>query len=294
MRSSRPVCFLPLVLLCFAPVASQAQMRRSSSVEPPLRVHDQNQSFENAAAEVFLPPSENGIREVIANKYRKRYQEWKTEFLSTEIGRAQWDAYAHNTQFVLTIVISDENSHGGGTSQYKWDDSGRLIAATVVLGSKIYEGYPNPIYYPVMSALAPGNSSYDFSGSILAATKIAHEFGHLNRMAKTRGSVYQLQSQLVPVYNSILLSNGRNTRDPRLLELSQKMGGTPVEIWEDREYWGEVNAMLFLRDRLETRGSQCSIFNKIREFVKLYARPYEQRFAEVAESGPPAFVCSWQ
>jgi YD repeat-containing protein len=275
------------------PVAIQAQ-RPSSSIEPPLRVPNKIQSFENAAAEVFLAPSENGIREVIASKYKKRYQEWKTEFLSTETGRAQWDAYAHNTQFVLTITISDENSHGGGTSQYKWDESGRLIAATVMLGNKIYEGYPNPIYYPVMSALAPGNSSYDFNGSILAATKIAHEFGHLNRMAKTQASVYQLQSQLVPMYNTILLSNGRNTRDPRLLELSRKMGGTPVEIWEDREYWGEVNAMLFLRDRLETRGYQCSIFNKIREFVRLYAQAYEQRFAEVADSGPTAFGCSWQ
>src|SRR6266480_3696424 len=193
MRNSRSICFLLLVLSCFVPVAIQAQ-RSSSSIEPPLLVHNQNQSFENAAAEVFLPPSENGIREVIAGKYKKRYQEWKTEFLSTEIGRAQWDAYAHNTHFVLTITISDENSHGGGTSQYKWDESGRLIAATVMLGNKIYEGYPNPIYYPVMSALAPGNSSYDFGGSILAATKIAHEFGHLNRMAKTQASVYQLRA----------------------------------------------------------------------------------------------------
>lgn len=294
MRSSRTDCFLPFVLLCLVPVAGQAQLHRNSSAEPPPPVQYRNRSLKNASKGVFLPPSDGGIREVIGNKYKKRYQEWKTEFLSTEIGRAQWDAYAHNPQFVLTIVISNENSHGGGTSQYKWDDSGRLVSATVVLGTKIYEGYPNPIYYPVMSALAPGNSSYDVSGSILAATKIAHEFGHLNRMAKTQASVYQLQSQLVPMYNSILLSNGRNTRDPRLIELSQKMGGTPVELWEDREYWGEVNAMRFLRDRLETRGSQCSIFNKIREFVKLYAQAYEPRFAEVAESGPPAFVCSWQ
>ncbi len=293
MRIYRTVCFLPIVLLCFVPVSSQTQLRRSSSVKaPPL--HSQNQSFENAARELFLPPSSNGIKEVIASKYEKRYQEWKTEFLSTEMGRAEWDAYAHNTKFVLTIVVSDENSHGGGTSQYKWDDTGRLIAATVTLGSKIYEGYPNPIYYPVMSALAPGNSPYDFGGSILAATKIAHEFGHLNRMSLTHAAVYQHQSQLVPLYNTILLSNGRNTHDPRLLDLSQKMGGTPVEIWEDREYWGEVNAMLFLRDRLETRGSQCSIFNKIREFVRLYAQAYEQRFAEVADSGPTAFRCYWQ
>ena len=68
------------------------------------------------------------------------------------------------------------------------------------------------------------------SGSILAATKIAHEFGHLDRMAKTNAAVYRLESQLIPMYNTILLSNGRNVRDPRLIELAQRMGGTTVEL----------------------------------------------------------------
>ena len=294
MRSSRTVCFLPMALLCLLPDTSQAQSARNSSGAPALSVHNQKQSFARAATDIFLPTSEPGIREVIANKYKKRYEEWKAEFVSTEIGRAQWDAYAGSAQFVLTIVISDENSHGAGTSQYKWDQSGRLIAATVTLGNKIYAGYPDPVYYPVMSALAPENSSYGLGGSILAATKIAHEFGHLNRMANTQASIYQLQRQLVPVYNSILLSNGRNPRDPRLLELSLKMGGTPVELWEDREYWGEVNAMRFLRDRLETGGHQCSVFNKIKEYVRLYAQAYEKRFAEVAASGSTPHSCSWQ
>ena len=113
-----------------------------------------------------------------------------------------------------------------------------------------------------MNSLAPGNSSYDGSGSILAATKIAHEFGHVNRMTKTNPEIYRLQTQLIPLYNSILLSNGRNTHDPRLIELAQKMGGTPVEIWEDREYWGEVGAMLFLRDITARQNYQCALFNR--------------------------------
>ena len=322
MRSSRTVCLLPMALLCLLPDTSQAQSARNSSGAPALSVHNQKQSFARAATDTFLPTSEPGIREVIANKYKKRYEEWKAEFVSTEIGRAQWDAYAGSTQFVLTIVISDENSHGEtpangavgvlttpitatfseaanaatvttSTVQLR-DSSNTLIAATVTLGNKIYAGYPDPVYYPVMSALAPENSSYGLGGSILAATKIAHEFGHLNRMANTQASIYQLQRQLVPVYNSILLSNGRNPHDPRLLELSLKMGGTPVELWEDREYWGEVNAMRFLRDRLETGGHQCSVFNKIKEYVRLYAQAYEKRFAEVAASGSTPHSCSWQ
>ncbi|MGH9970920.1 MAG: hypothetical protein ACREBG_24440 [Pyrinomonadaceae bacterium] len=81
-----------------------------------------------------------------------------------------------------------------------------------------------------MNSLTPGNSSYTVSGSVLAATKIAHEFGHVKRMAKVDPEVYRLQSQLVPLYNSILLSNGRNARDPRLIELAEKMGGARRDL----------------------------------------------------------------
>ncbi len=283
MPVSRVIFYLPVVLLCLAPVA---QARRVSTLDPVKK------TYEVSRKERILTATEKGIREVIAEKYKKRYEDWKTEFLSTDFGRAQWDAYEHNSQFLLTITVSGDNSRGGGTSKYKWDEAGHLIEATVTLGSNISKGYPNPVYYPVMSSLAPGNSSYLFSGSILAAAKIAHEFGHLNRMQQTNAAVYRMQSQLIPLYNSILLSNGLNTRDPRLVSLAKQMGGTPVEIWEDREYWGEVNAMLFLRDRIGKERSQCSLFNKIREFVKLYASTYEERFAEVADAR--AGSCNWQ
>ena len=41
------------------------------------------------------------------------------------------------------------------------------------------------------------------------------------------------------------------------MELASQMGGTPVTIWEDREYWGETNAMLYLRDRITENGMRC-------------------------------------
>lgn len=56
--------------------------------------------------------------------------------------------------------------------------------------------------------------------------------------------------RLIPVYNSILLRNGYNIADPRLVALARQMGGTQIQLWEDREYWGEANAMLVLRDRI--------------------------------------------
>ena len=270
------------------------QLGRSALSNQPPSAPNRWSPSDKALNNHSLQPTDRGIREVIAEKYKRRYEEWKTDFLSTEMGRAEWDNYSRNDHFLLTIMVTEENSRGAGTSKYKWSDSGELIAATITLGGRISEGYPNPIYYPVMNSLAPGNSAYPVTGSILAATKIAHEFGHLDRMARTDAVIYRLQSQLIPEYNTILLSNGRNTRDPRLIELAKEMGGTPVEIWEDREYWGEVNAMVFLRDRISKQGYQCSVFNKIKEFVDLYAKAYRERFAEVAESGSGSYRCSWQ
>ena len=237
---------------------------------------------------------DGGIREVIDKKYEKRYQEWKSEFLSTDIGRAQWDMYAHHPRLVLTITISGSNPQGAATGRYKWNDSGELVAATITLGSQVDQGYPSSVYYPVMNALQPFESASLITGTVLAATKIAHEFGHVMKIAGTPESLYHLQAQLGPVYNKIFLSNGYNTKDPRLVELAQKMGGNPVEVWEDREYWGEANAMLFLRDRVAKEKFHCRLFGKIKRAVEEYAKNYEERFAEIAKSQGAIYACSWR
>ena len=101
-----------------------------------------------------------------------------------------------------------------------------------------------------MNALEPFESKQLIGGSVLAATKIAHEFGHVMKISSTSQELYNLQVHLVPTYNKIFLSNGYNVNDPRLVEIAQKIGGNPVQIWEDREYWGEANAMLYLKDRV--------------------------------------------
>lgn len=235
-----------------------------------------------------------GIKESVPDKYRERYKEWKEAFLATEMGRRDWNMFARNPNFTLTLVVSRDNPEGAGTGKYKWDESGRLVAATITLGTRINEGYPNPIYYPVMNSLTPRPSSYVVGENTLAAAKIAHEFGHLTRTAKTDPALYQLQTQLMPAYNKIFLSNGRNANDPRLIELAHQMGGTPVEIWEDREYWGEANAMIFLRDRFTEENLRCPLFSRIRRSVDLYAKSYEVRFQQIAQSTPSRRVCGWQ
>jgi YD repeat-containing protein len=236
---------------------------------------------------------QGGIREEVPAKYMARYQQWKKEFLATETARQQWAAYQSNPNFTLTIVVSRDNPEGGTTSRYQWNDAGQLVAATITLGCRLDAGFPNPVYFPVMNSLVPTETTRKIDGETLAATKMAHEFGHVSRTAKGDAILYQLQGQLMPKYNEIFLSNGRNMNDPRLIDLASRMGGTPVEIWEDREYWGETNAMLYLRDRFADDGFRCLLFSRIKRSVDLYAPSYEARFLTVAQSIPSGRHCAW-
>lgn len=241
----------------------------------------------------LLPGDSGGIREQVPPKYAARYLHWKQEFLATETGRQQWAFYQNNRDFTLTVVISPDNPEGGNTANYKWNEGGKLVAATITLGCRLDLGIPNPVYFPVMNSLLPSETSRNITGETLAATKIAHEFGHVNRTAKGDPVLYQLQVQLMPQYNRIFLSNGRDAGDPRLVELARRMGATPVEIWEDREYWGETNAMLYLRDRFVDDGFRCLLFSRIKRSVDLYARGYEERFLSIAQSTPSGRRCGW-
>jgi YD repeat-containing protein len=277
MRTSRNTFLLVMLslLFCFALQPESRAQRAASTLDG----GGVPESRRVAAGR----PRGGGIVEHIPAKYMERYQGWKNDLLSTETGRRQWEAYDGNARFSLTILVSDDNRHGAGTSKYRWDDAGELVAATITLGSRIDEGYPNPIYYPVMYSLSPLAESFTIDGNVLAAAKIAHELGHVRQAVSTGGALYRLQNQLMLVYNQILLSNGRNTRDQRLLELARRMGGTPVEIWESREYWGEVNVMLYLRERITDQEEQRALFSRVRRTVELYAKDYADRFEQVTQ-----------
>lgn len=234
-----------------------------------------------------------GIQEQIPEKYMARYQQWKSEFLATETGRKQWTSYENNANFTLTVLVSRDNPEGGTTGNYQWNEDGKLVAATITLGCRLDVGVPNPVYFPVMNSLLSTETTRKIDSQTLAAAKIAHEFGHVNRTAKNDPVRYRLQGQLMPQYNQIFLSNGRDAKDPRLTELEREMGGTPVEIWEDREYWGETNAMLYLRDRFAEDAFRCLLFSRIKRSVDLYAPSYEERFLNIAQSVPSGRHCGW-
>ncbi|HJX90351.1 MAG TPA: hypothetical protein VJ372_07640 [Pyrinomonadaceae bacterium] len=289
MRSSQTIYALVTVVIFFAfPLGAAA--KSSNNHAPNAHYPHSNYAFTLEP----VPSASGGIREEIPDAYKKRYQDWKSEFLATDIGQAQWELYSRHPHLVLTITVSKDNEYGAGSGKYKWNASGELIGATVTLGAKLDEGFPSDVYYPVMNALEPYEKKRLISGNVLAATKIAHEFGHVMKIGTIPEPLYHLQLRLAPVYNRIFLSNGHNVDDPRLVDLAHQMGGNPVEIWEDREYWGEANAMLYLRDRVAKESFHCRLFNRIKRSVEEYAKPYEERFTAIAKSEGVIYSCSWR
>jgi len=232
---------------------------------------------------IVLTPRDGGIREVVPGKYRQRYEKWKAEFVSTKHGQRLWDAYANNSEFVLTIAVSGERKHGAGTDDFQWDESGHLVGATITLGAELHNGFPAPIYYPVLNSLSAYSNLPSANGRILAAAKISHEFGHVRQIGESSMAALQTQSRLIPAYISIFRKNGLKTNDARLIDIAKQMGGTPVEIWESREYWSEVNAMLFLYERIINEPFYCGVFGRIKRNLETYAPKYEPRFGSQPE-----------
>jgi hypothetical protein len=222
-----------------------------------------------------------GITENIPNASKLNYEKWKAEFLSTEFGKQMWEKFATNKNLSVNIVMSDAIKQGGQTSDFVWDEQANLKSVTIYIGNKIDKGLPSSIYYPVMSSIDEFKSRKEISGATLAATKLAHEFGHVNQTFEANQAAFQIQNKLMPLYNSIFLKNGYNVADDRLVDLSNQMGGTPIKIWEDREYWGEVSAMTFLLEASKGKPFYCNLVEKISENVAAYAIGYEDRFTKV-------------
>lgn len=231
---------------------------------------------------------EFGIREVVPVELRFRYKKWKDELLSTEFGRRQWERYANNKDFLLKIVVLSSRKFGAGTDDFDWDENGKLISATITLGKNLDKGFPDPVYYPVMNSLATYDGLYEVGGDILASTKIVHEIGHVNFTAEANSILFQRQNRLMASYNSIFLKNGYNTKDERLLALASELGARPIEIWEEREYQSEVDAMRFLLERISKETFFCSVYDRMRKNIFRHTRNYRDRFQSVSDLAPVA------
>lgn len=144
-----------------------------------------------------------------------------------------------------------------------------MTAATITLSPKLDSGYPSSANYPVTASL----QGADVSGIVLAVTKFAHEFGHVNRTAQENATLFQLQNRLIPQYNSIFFSNGRNLNDTGLKALEQLMGGSPIEINLTREYWAEANTTPYLRDCFPGKAMP----NQIKQAIQGYQKAFPGR-----------------
>ena len=259
----------------------------------------------SARAEATL--SGGNVKEFVPARYLKKYLRWKTEYLSTEAGRthaklADLDAArlpdsdvdvrveysALNYKDALAITgrgavvrqwpLVPDMGHGGIVGGYRWDASGKLVAASVVLGGDLEGGYLPPYYYPVTSALTSVGERYRFGGEILAAAKIAHEVGHVNQAAESDAAEFQLQNNLIDLYAKIFKETGYDRTDPRLAEITRRMGGTPSEIKREREYGAEANALLFLEERMRGEQGDRALFRRIRKSIHEYAEGRFQLF----------------
>jgi hypothetical protein len=276
VRSLRHIAFVVTVAMTTALAAMSISARSTTSTY----------RLENDPADIPIrivaTPTDGGIREEIPLKYRERYEKWKSELRATDLGREQWDKYASNKSFILTIVVSG-GQKGAGTDKYLWNDEGQLVGATITLSAALQDGSPPPIYYPVLNSLSTDTTTYSISGPIVAATRLSHELGHVNQTSEASMKLIQQQNNLIVQYNSIFMENGLNSKDTRLLDLATQLKGTPVQIWESREYWSEVNAMLYLSQRISKENFYCFVFRKIRHNLETHAKAYEDRFSKYPE-----------
>jgi hypothetical protein len=213
------------------------------------------------------------LDEIIPSQYRKRYNQWKATFLSTLAGSGLWLRYADSPTFHLTITVSKGQGSGARVVGYQWKN-GKLVAATIILGHQLDRGYPSPDRYPVLGSLELFRN--DPQPDILAAAKIAHEFGHINLAASADPATFQLQNELAPVYVSHFMSNGRSVYDPRLIELATRMGGTPDLIGTQRELGAETWALRYLLEKLATKRRR-KLLKLVRRYLEdnpaLYSLP---------------------
>src|SRR5258707_7185231 len=138
MRSLRIASFLSVLAVfgCLAapgrlaapPVSGPTDPSRAES--PTLRstpslitAYHGYENFDTIIEESSAGDQGGGIKENVPDKYLERYQAWKDEFLATEIGRQDWEMFARNPNFTLTITVARDNAEGAGTGKYKWDET---------------------------------------------------------------------------------------------------------------------------------------------------------------------------
>ncbi len=210
----------------------------------------------------------SNLAENIDPKFKERYEKWKAEYLSTEEGRRTWARFAENPEFNLTLRMSEAEekqvpaADRGAARQgarvdvntYQWDASGKLVGATIVLGSQLGSNYPSSTNYPVTSSLEarrdhPGDRSV--GGNVLAATKLAHELGHLeSKVNMTPEELRDYREKLeLSEKKRQLYEQTHDIQHPDIRAIDQKLGSFEEQRRRE-EHAAEAAAARFLEERL--------------------------------------------
>jgi RHS repeat-associated protein len=207
----------------------------------------------------FTDPSGETINEPTSfqrERDRKRYEAWRTKFLSTQAGRDMWKRYDQDTKFTLNLVVtdrgSDDKNKSAETGKYTFDSAHNLNGATITLGNNLGSDPPgNAGTYPVLSTLTETDAAQ------LGASKLAHEFGHVED-DRSKGTAFYDEQNLLGQYQarSDELTNshakaGDRMTDPTLLRIErqfqQQVGRTFDQESLSREHAAERNAIPIIR-----------------------------------------------
>lgn len=193
----------------------------------------------------------NGLSE----EDQKAYEKWKAAFLATEEGRKTWERYENDKNFKLKIVVADRGSDSQNRSakvgDYVFDENGNFTGATMTLGRNLGKGVPGDNEsYPVSSTLDESDTAK------VGASKIAHEFGHLDDF-RSLGTTFYEQQKILDDIKSRVEELGRQKRyreldtDPTLKNLNEsfqkKFGTTPIQEGINRDNRAEKQAIPTIR-----------------------------------------------
>jgi RHS repeat-associated protein len=122
-------------------------------------------------------------------KKNKEYQKWKTEYLSHDGAKAQWNALNDNKN--ITVHMGwDSKSTSSVTGGYKWDSSGNLTSVNVTLAAKT-----GNVSNSMSSESGYIHGSTITDPALRQAYVMAHEFAHVEYAQTPNGMGSLQQSQ---------------------------------------------------------------------------------------------------
>ena len=130
----------------------------------------------------FIDPNGDDIVENIDKKYKKHYEQWKSQLLSTKEGQRLWNKFANDKSFTVTISVSNNQENGALTTPVI--QNGGITGANIVLGNNIGDAHPSADsgYLVTGTLQAAGVDSKVIGGDVFA-----HEVGHVEDYTQVPG-----------------------------------------------------------------------------------------------------------